>query len=133
MALAGYKVRVFVGTSAGSIDTPLNGMDDHNLNRLRTMLEKAQFGDEHQSRFGGPKDSNVDMSGRYLPGDAGLGLLEANFEDDDAVYIRVMNDDDYGMSGEIIVESFQQTGSRDGRQEMSIQAHFQDTPTKITP
>ena len=137
--LAGYlmEVRIKAGTvkmSAGGADgLVIEGVDSVTLNRLAEILEVSSFSDTWKRRIAGIKDSNVSLSGNYLPTDAGQLALEPG----DDLWIALfpqgssLADGADGKQVQMIVENFEESSSADGKQEFSSSLSGNGAPEVI--
>ena len=137
--LAGFlmEVRVKAGTvkmEAGGIDgIKLEGVDSATLNRLAEILEVSSFSDTHKRRIAGIKDSNVSLSGNYIPEDAGQLALEPG----DDLWVALFPQGSSGVDGgpgkqvQMIVENFEENSTADGKQEFSSSLEGNGPPEVI--
>jgi len=137
--LAGYlmEVRVKAGEdkmSAGGADgLVVEGIDNATLNRLAEILEITSFSDTWKRRLGGIKDSNVSLSGNYIPGDAGQLVLDPG----DTCWVALFpqgssyESGDEGKQVKMIVENFENNATADGKQEMSSSLQGNGEPETI--
>ncbi len=132
--LAGYLMEVRVRTEkmvgdGGDDGTIVEGIDNSTLNRLAEILEITSFSDTHKRRLSGIKDSNVSLSGNYIPSDAGQLLLDPG--DDLWVAMFPQGTGEDGRQIKMIVENFEENATADGKQEMSASLQGNGAPEKI--
>lgn len=70
----------------------LDNADTVENNRTREKLDATSFGDSAFRRVLGLKDSDISISGNWLPGSAGQTLLDDAFTAGTDVHVRVLLD-----------------------------------------
>ena len=113
-------IYILTGTTAmtSSTGAKINGVSSSTYNRMAEILEITQFGDDYQKRMAGLKDTSISLSGNYDPDDT-AGQLD--LEPGDFVYIGIYPEG-AGTAGKqvpMVIESFEQSSSADGKQEFS--------------
>lgn len=132
--LAGKVMEVRINSAemnSNADGAKVEGVDNATLNKLADILEISQFGDTYKKRMAGLKDSNVSLSGNYRHDDT-TGQLK--LEPGDAVWIAVFpqGTGEDGTQIEMVVESFEQSASVDGKQEFSSSLQGNGEPATIT-
>ena len=132
--LAGKLMEVRINSTEmtdGDGGAKVNGADNTTLNKLADILEITQFGDDYKKRMVGLKDSNVSLSGNYDPADTN-GQLVLEPGDDVWVALFPQGTSESGTQIKMIVESFEQSASVDGKQEFSSSLQGNGAPATIT-
>ena len=120
--LAGKINIVYILTGAtpmlATTGAKINGVNSSTYNRLAEILETTQFGDDYKKRMAGLKDTSVSLSGNYDPDDT-AGQLD--LEPGDFVYVGIYPEGTgtTGKQAPMVIESFEQSSSADGKQEFS--------------
>jgi len=120
--LAGKINIVYILTGAtpmtASTGAKISGVNSSTYNRMAEILEITQFGDDYKKRMAGLKDTSVSLSGNYDPDDT-AGQLD--LEPGDFVYVGIYPEGTgtTGKQAPMVIESFEQSSSADGKQEFS--------------
>lgn len=120
--VAGKTNLVYVLTGAvamtNATGAPVLGVDNSTYSKLCTLLEIPSFGDTHMDRIAGLKDSSIDLSGNYYPGDT---TGQEELEPGDTIYIGVYPQGTAVAGSQIkgIVEKFDLSADVTGKQTFS--------------
>jgi hypothetical protein len=129
--LAGYLNEVYVLTGSTAMTDATGakvlGTDNSGWNALCELLEITAFGDTHRNRMAGLKDTSVSLSGNYYPGDT---TGQDELVPGDTIYIGIYpsGSGSAGKQVKALVESFEITAAKDGKQEFSASIQGIDAP-----
>ncbi len=129
MATAAHNTVITLNTipGAGGAVT-ITGMNDASFSLNGDLLDTTSFdGGAFKTRIHGLREFSVSLSGDWEATDAAYGLIKANFMDSasDPLHVRVLFDPSapataQGYECQVLCESFEISGSVDGKVEVSF-------------
>ena len=125
MALAGHPL-TFSVSSDDSAYSEVDGINDHNFDYMRELLDTTDFKDTSggRTRMAGLTDGSIEISGDYEASDTGQALIRTQFASGSVLYSKMLWNGSAGHKVACIVEKWTNKVTVDGKVEFSASIKF---------
>ena len=132
MATAGY-LNTISASPDGTTWTVVNGLNSATFSPKDDVLDQTAFsgGSTAKSKFLGLEDGQVQLSGDFLPTDAGQLIIRNARKNRSACYIKALFDGTHGYSVQGIAPSYNVKSAVAGKAEFDVTVEFNGSPTDI--